>query len=224
MRAFLHGTPAVPAWGMQRFPEQLVAALPSGVVQLNRRVKAISATGVDTDDGPIEARAVIVAADPATASALAGLPDVPMRALTTYWFAAEQVGVRRPILQVDGRREGPVVNAACLSAAAPAYSPDGRSLIAATVVGAEDTDLTSVISAQLSDMYLADAREWSLLRVDRIANALPVTPIPLDVRRPVELNERLFVAGDHRDTPSQQGALASGARAARAVQRRLGVA
>ena len=34
----------------------------------------------------------------------------------------------------------------------------------------------------------------------------------------------LFVAGDHRDTPSTQGALVSGRRAAQAVLARLGAA
>jgi tRNA pseudouridine-54 N-methylase len=38
----------------------------------------------------------------------------------------------------------------------------------------------------------------------------------------VDLGNGLFVAGDHRDTPSQQGALVSGRRAAEAVLRHLG--
>jgi hypothetical protein len=65
------------------------------------------------------------------------------------------------------------------------------------------------------------ARQWELLRVDAIAEALPSMRPPLDVRQPVRLSDTLFVAGDHRDTASQQGALASGARAAAAVVRQL---
>jgi hypothetical protein len=42
------------------------------------------------------------------------------------------------------------------------------------------------------------------------------------VRRDVELGDGLFVAGDHRDTPSSQGALVSGRRAAQAVLSALG--
>ncbi|MCO1657096.1 FAD-dependent oxidoreductase [Pseudonocardia humida] len=37
------------------------------------------------------------------------------------------------------------------------------------------------------------------------------------MRGPVALGDGLFVAGDHRDTPSTQGALVSGRRAAEAV-------
>jgi len=42
------------------------------------------------------------------------------------------------------------------------------------------------------------------------------------VRQAVHLADGLFVAGDHRDTASIQGALVSGRRAAHAVVRRLG--
>jgi hypothetical protein len=43
------------------------------------------------------------------------------------------------------------------------------------------------------------------------------------VRSPVELGDGIFVAGDHRDTPSTQGALVSGRRAATAIAAALGV-
>jgi predicted NAD/FAD-dependent oxidoreductase len=42
------------------------------------------------------------------------------------------------------------------------------------------------------------------------------------VRRPVALGDGVFVCGDHRDTPSIQGALVSGRRAAAAVHEALG--
>ena len=47
--------------------------------------------------------------------------------------------------------------------------------------------------------------------------ALPAFPAGSPLRRDVALGDGLFVAGDHRDTPSQQGALVSGRRAAEAV-------
>ena len=44
---------------------------------------------------------------------------------------------------------------------------------------------------------------------------------PGSARRSTSLGDGLFVAGDHRDTPSIQGALVSGRRAAGAVLREL---
>ena len=115
-----------------------------------------------------------------------------------------------------------MVNAAVMSAAAPAYSPDGRALISASMVGLPEDDTLDRVRRQLGLMYDTSAADWELLRLDAIADALPAITAPLTIRQPVQLSDTLFVAGDHRDTASQQGALASGARAAAAILRQLG--
>jgi hypothetical protein len=47
-----------------------------------------------------------------------------------------------------------------------------------------------------------------------VPEALPALPGGSPLRKPVRLTEGLYVAGDHRDTPSSEGALVSGRRAA----------
>ena len=73
------------------------------------------------------------------------------------------------------------------------------------------------IRRELARIYDASTDGWELLRVDEVRGALPAFPAGRPLRSPVALGEGLFVAGDHRDTPSQQGALVSGRRAAQAV-------
>ena len=65
---------------------------------------------------------------------------------------------------------------------------------------------------------------WDQLAAVSIPRALPaaVPPTPRGLRRPVDLGDGLFVAGDHRDTPSVQGALVSGRRTGQAVLAHLG--
>jgi Flavin containing amine oxidoreductase len=58
---------------------------------------------------------------------------------------------------------------------------------------------------------------WAHLHTVEVPRALPALPAGSPLRRDVALGEGLFVAGDHRDTPSQQGALVSGRRAAQAI-------
>ena len=70
-------------------------------------------------------------------------------------------------------------------------------------------------------LYGVDPSGWELVTTQVIKEALPVQAPPLQVRQPVALSERLFVAGDHRDTASIQGALVSGRRAATAVLAQL---
>jgi len=60
---------------------------------------------------------------------------------------------------------------------------------------------------------------WEHIATVRVPGALPAAPPPLRIRQPVDLGDGLYVAGDHRDTPSIQGAMVSGRRAATAVLR-----
>jgi hypothetical protein len=61
------------------------------------------------------------------------------------------------------------------------------------------------------------ADTWELLRHDQIAHGQPLAAVPFSPKRRVSLGEGRYVAGDHRDTPSIQGAMFSGRRCAEAV-------
>ncbi len=219
VRSFVRGTPAVPARGVQALPELLAAALPPGSVRLATPVRAL-------DDAALRgADAVVVATDAAAARALLPRLAVPgARALTTFWHAAPEPPSTTDLLHVDGDRRGPVVNSAVVSNIAPGYAPPGGHLVATTVLGDRSAALAATeaeVLAQLEVVYGAPTRGWQLLRAHALPQALPALPPPLDARRPAELGGGVFVAGDHRDTASQQGALASGRRAADAVLLRL---
>ena len=71
--------------------------------------------------------------------------------------------------------------------------------------------------AQLTCWFGAAVADWQELARYRVSAALPVADPPLGrLRRPVRVEPGLYVCGDHRDSPSQQGALVSGRRAAEA--------
>ncbi|KQT89398.1 hypothetical protein ASG49_16660 [Marmoricola sp. Leaf446] len=220
LRSFVRGTPAVPARGMQALPDQLAAGLVPGTLRCGVRARLATGHRVSTDQGTIGARAVVVAADPVAAADLVALPRPRVRALTTFWFRAAQPPTGSRLLHVDGDRRGPVVNTAVMTNAAPSYSRDGA-LVQATVVGAH-RDLAEDVRRHAGLLYGADPRSWELLRTDVIATALPAHAAGVPLQRRVDLGEGMFVAGDHRDTPSIQGALVSGRRAADAVLARLG--
>lgn len=131
-------------------------------------------------------------------------------------------------IHLDGERRTPLANSVVLSASARAYAPYGKALIATTIRGLASADPTEATSEpgvrrELARIYGADTTAWELVRLHEIPRALTVMAPPLDVRRPVDLGGGLFVAGDHRDTASIQGALVSGRRAADAVFAHLGM-
>jgi phytoene dehydrogenase-like protein len=224
LRSFAKGRPSVPAEGVQAVPDQLAAGLPRGSVRTGVRVGEVAPGRVRTPDGEVAARAVVVATDPATAGSLLGLGIPAARGLTTFWHVADEPPTASPELHLDGDGRGPVVNSVVLSASAPSYSPDRRALVATTVLGdAGDAASEAAVRAQLRYVYGADTVRWSLVRTHALPRALTAMPPPLDVRRPVALGDGLFVAGDHRDSASSQGALVSGRRAADAVLEHLGL-
>lgn len=221
VRSFVRGTPALPAGGIQAMPEQLAAGLPVGCVRLSVRAERVRGDGVSTSEGPVAASAVVVATDPPTAVGLARTPTVVMHGLTTYYHLADEAPTASRMLHLDGDRRGPVLNTAVVSNIARSYATHG-SLVATTVLGARSEPRTELaVRSQLRLVYGADPRPWRLVATYPIARALPAMPPGTPLRQPVDLGDGLFVAGDHRDTASIQGALVSGRRAATAVLHRL---
>ncbi|BAJ72993.1 phytoene dehydrogenase [Microbacterium testaceum StLB037] len=220
IRSFAFGRPGVPAAGIGALPAQLAdtARRAGAGIRLGHRVVSTRRrasgwhVGIEGRDA-VTARTVVIAAglDPAM--------DVELprtRGLQTWWFAADSAPSDDAALRVDGRRRGPIVNTAVMTNTAPTYAPRGQHLVQATCV-MPSMATEEGIRSQLAEIWDADTRPWRLLRRDDIARALPAQDPPLRLRRSVRLDDGRFVAGDHRDTASIQGALVSGERAAEAV-------
>jgi monoamine oxidase len=220
MRSFVRGTPAVPAQGMQAIPRQLHAALPEGTVQLNCTVRALTAGRVRTDAGDATAPIVIVATQgPAAADLLPGLSVPVGRSVTTWYFVADRVPSREPVLIVDSH--GCVLNTVVLTNAAPSYASGGRALISASALGLNPAH-PDAVRTHLARLHGTSTDHWQHVATYAIPYALPAMVPPLNVRPDIDLGDGIFLAGDHRASASIQGALASGRRAARAAITRLG--
>lgn len=215
---------AVPAAGIGRLPELLADRIPSGSLRCGTSVEALDGTTAVLADGTrVAGRALVVATDGPSAARLTGLPDPGSLPAACCWFAAERSPLAEPYLVLDGGRSGPVQNLAPMSVVAPEYAPPGRTLLAAAVPGpaALTGDLDVTVRRQLEGWFGGEVAGWELLRVDRIPHGQPAQRPPFDPKQPVRLGQGRYVAGDHRDTASSQGALFSGRRVARAVGRDL---
>jgi len=237
LKSFVRGTPGVPALGMARIPEHLVTGLD---VRLGHRVASVSAQAVsggtvsgwmvDVVGGDAHrAEAVIVATDPAAAAGLIEEIRAPAaRSVTTWYYrptcAPEDLADGQAVLVLDGDRRGPLVNTVVLTHAAPDYAPAGAALISASALGVKDTPADeNAVREHLAWLYGVPTRDWELLARYPIPYALPAMPVPFELQRPVRTAGGIYVAGDHRDTSSIQGALVSGRRAAHAVLIDLGL-
>lgn len=214
---FARGVPALPREGMTALSAQLAGRL-GHRVRLDEQVQAVTGTSVTTDAGTWTARHVVVATGAAQAAGLTGVPAPPTKGVVTMWWAAAEAP-DTDLLHVDARRAptGPLVNAAVVSRAAPSYAPAGRHLVqgSALMGRGRDTDAESM-RRHAGDVLGADPSGWEVVARHEVPDALPAQPAPYDARRPVQVGD-LVVCGDHRDTGSIQGALASGQRAAEAI-------
>lgn len=214
-RSMLRGTLCLPRDGIGAVPAQLAAGLPAGTVRLETPVAALTDEGVLLDDGgELAARAVVVATGPEVAAHLLPGLEVPVtRTVTTHYHAAPRPPLREPTLLVDERRR--FLNTCVLSEVASSYAPDGRALVATSVLGGDAPEQDLVLRGHLAEAYGTDTGGWEHVAARTVPGALPAMPPRWPLTRTTRVGVRRFVCGDHRATGSVQGALASGARAAR---------
>ena len=234
LSAFARGETCVPALGMGEIPRQMAAALPAERIRLRTAVARIQRRGgrhvVRTAGGEEHVfDAVVLATDMSAAHALdARVPDREWCTTTTFHWACPlgrlPAPLRAPVLFLDGTGEGPVNHAACLSSVSPDYAPAGQALVMLNLVdvdwSAESmSGLTARMVRQMERWFGPGAmRDWRLLRTDRILHALPRQHTQDFHSRPsTELDDGLFVAGDHVTDASIDGAVRSGQLAAEAV-------
>jgi hypothetical protein len=214
LTSFVQGSPSLPELGMQAIPDQLHAALPAGAVQLNHPIAAL---------GDVKSDITLVATDPPAAARLIdGLVIPQARHVATWYHVADTDPTDGlSVLTVDGMNRGPVLNTVVLSNAVPSYAPPGRVLVSTSTLDLDATE--EDIRTHLAVLYGRSTSGWQLVDRYVIAYALPAMSVPLHLRKPVQLSDSLYIAGDHRDTASIQGAMVSGRRAADAIMDQLGV-
>lgn len=217
-RCFLRGGAALPEGGMQMLPRQLAGNLPAGTVRTGTQITEVTGSGVRTKAGEhLRATAVVIATDGTSAATLAPAVAAPAwHPVTTFYYRLPASPLRAPVLVVDGHDEL-LLNAVILSDVAPGYAPQGATLAAASVPGRADPALEPQVRGRLARMYQTSTRDWEFIDAYAIPRALPVLRAGQPLARPVRLGPGRYVCGDHRDTPSIQGALVSGRRAANAV-------
>ena len=219
---FSIGEAALPSSGMGAMAAQLAGRLPATSIRLRQQASKITPGAVTLVSGEeIRTRAVVVATDNRTAANL--LPEVertPTRGTFCFYFAARQSPISDALLVLNGEGRGPINNFCVPTIVAPSYAPEGQHLMSATVLGSAGRDATTLLDpvrAQLTDWFGKQVSEWRFLRTYWIPDALPALRTHSPENQDAEVRPGIYVCGDHRETASINGALASGRRAASAV-------
>lgn len=227
LTAFARGPVCLPAGGMEAIPRQLAARLAVGTLRTGARVARARSDAVVLQDGEeVPAAAVVLAVEaPALERLAPGAAgrSSPGRGALTVYYAAESAPVEEPVLVLNGYGGGPVNHLAVPSRVAPGYAPPGAELIAVSVLDASHGTggrLDGAIRRQLAGWFGPSVvHGWRLLETVRVRHAAPgqrpeeggVAP------RPARLRPGLYLAGDHREHGSLEGAVLAGERAADAL-------
>ena len=213
IRSFVSGAPGIPKFGVGQLSQAIASRVHN--LQLNVRAERIVGTTVQTSVGDFAASDVIVATDATTAAQLLDLPAAaPMVGCITWYHSTDSNPSGSGRLLIDGQNRGPVINSVVISDISAAYAPAGMNLISST------TDLgttESEVRRHLATMWGAQTREWQLIAKYEIPSALPLHSVGKALTQSTKISDHLYVAGDHRSVPSQQGALFSGTLASQLI-------
>ena len=220
-RMLAEGDMAVPNAGLGAIAEQLERRLPPGCIRVGVSVDRIEPGCVTLRNGEeIQVRAIVTATEADEAGRLLGSRiRVPkMRTATCFNFLTSNSPLGEPILVLNADPSGPISHLAVMSDVAPGYAPPGAALISAVVLGTPSDGRATLqaVHDQLSQWFGGLSLGTEMLTT---SYSIPDQTAPaLDPpERPVDLGEGLFVCGQHRDTATMNGAMASGWRAAQAV-------
>jgi protoporphyrinogen oxidase len=235
-RMFAQGRVCVPARGMGELPRALRDRMAGADVRTGTPAERLERDGdhwlVHTASGPLRCASVVVAVPGDAAVAMLNphvatdLPAVRWRPTAMVAYACAQPPTEEAILVLDGDGEGPVNHLACMSVLSRRYAPRGRHLVYANIIdptvlaaAIDDDVLDDACRPQLRRWFGPQVDAWRPIEVVRIDRALPDQSPPwLDQpQRPVDLGGGLFACGDWLENASIDGALASGARCAKAV-------
>jgi hypothetical protein len=211
IRSFILGRPGIPQFGVGKFSENL--ALEISDIRFNSQVDEIKKGSVHGNFGRIECDEIVVATDLTTAAQMLDLGEIPKTLSSTTWYHAigEELADDN-YLALDPK--SPIVNSLVISKVSKDYAPAGINLISSTTLAPISE---SEVRKELSKFWKCDTRNWDLAARYEIKQSLPFRTDLEDLNRHPKIGDGIFIAGDHRSVPSQNGAMRSGRQAALAI-------
>jgi hypothetical protein len=213
IKSFVSGTPGLPRKGVAELSNALASRVKR--ISYSIQVDRVEGSTVHTSAGIYDAENIIIATDATTATQLLGLNEVPRMAGCITWYHATQENPSgNGRLVVDGQGRGPLINSIVISDVSSSYAPVGQHLVSTTTdLGATESD----VRRHLSILWGASTHDWQLIAKYEIPAALPIQSIGRDLTQSIKVAKNVYVIGDHRAVPSQQGALFSGRLAAELI-------
>jgi hypothetical protein len=201
IKSFISGKSGIPAAGVARVAEVLAERVKK--IEFNTQVESLD---------EFAGEEIIVATDATHAAQLLDLPATPEQlGCITWYHCTSTAPTESARLRVDSEQRGAVVNSIVISNLAPSYAPLGTHLISSTCITPVSE---SEVRRHLSIIWGVPTTQWDLVAKFDIPAALPLFPLKAFSLQSARIAKGIYVAGDYRTSPSQNGALISGRLAA----------
>ena len=204
IRSFVIGRPGVPANGVGELSEALADQVLD--VKLGAIVDGIEQGSVHGNFGTLNCDEIVVATDLTTAAQMLDLGEIPKTLSSTTWYhTTSEALCDENYLAIDPST--PLVNSLVISNVSKLYAPAGTNLISSTSLAPISE---SEVRKELAKLWRCDTHAWDLAARYEIKQSLTLRSDLLKLDRNPKVSSGIYVAGDHRSVPSQNGAMRSG--------------
>jgi protoporphyrinogen oxidase len=218
MKQFSTGDAAIPELGMEEIPKQLAALLPENSIQFETKVTAIENNTIYLENGSEMNSDIIVIATEATGLAGNYIAQQKQQShsVTTVYFEATKAPTNQAVVILNASENKKWVNnLTVMSNISNKYAPDGKVLLSISYNGIPEIDDTIVaenMKAELKQWYGNQVADWKLIKSYRIAYALPNQDTVSNevTAEQLQINENLYICGDHLMNGSINAAMKSG--------------
>lgn len=228
MKLFSTGDAAIPELGMEEIPKQLAALLPENTIHFNHKVTSIDNNTITCENGAVfQTDSVLIATE---ATSLAGNYIAQQKQrfhqVTTVYFEAPIAPNSKAIVVLNAASNKKWVNnLTVMTNVSNQYAPKGKVLLSISYNGIPDIDdtlLAEHMKTELLPWYGKQVNDWKMLKTYRINYALPnqdaVTNEVADAE--LQINENLYLCGDHLMNGSINAAMKSGRLVADLIDRK----
>ncbi len=218
MKMFSEGDAAIPELGMEEIPKQLVEMLPKNSIVYNAKVSSIENNTIICENGQFFETDKIIIATEAVGFASNYIPKTKQNyhQVTDVYFEANVAPIKKAVVVLNASKNKKWFNnLTVMSNISDKYAPKEKILISVSCNGISDIDDTTLsenMKTELKTWYGNQVENWKFLKVYRINYALPnQDSVKNDLENSdIQINENLFICGDHLLNGSINAAMKSG--------------
>jgi len=215
LRMLFIGKAAVPKNGMGSISQQLLHQIGEQNIILKSPVERLEGKKVILESGDsFLPSKLIIATEAPVAAKLTAFESPSSRSVSCVYFASPEAPTKSKAILLNGTDDGPGLNVAIMTNISPSYSSNNEALIAVVVPDKNTSELVEPVLEQMKSWFGNTVNSWRHLRTYSIEHGQPDLQPRDPFRRKIKISDGIFLCGDHRDTPSIQGALVSGRRTA----------